>query len=169
MFNESILRERGFDATDYHSVLVTTTLIGLLANFGGGLLASRWSIQRVMGIGMGVLALSLAMLPLVRTFTQVMLYGVAMGMAGGVVTVVFFSVWGHVFGRPHLGRIQGFAQMMTVFASAIGPLLLASTFQRTGSYNLIFNSLAVLVSMLGVACWHTPVPSRSNSTVILTA
>ena len=169
LFNESILRERGFEATVYHSVLVTSTLIGLAANFGGGWLATRWSIQRVMGVGMAVLALSLAMLPLVRTFTQVMLYGVAMGMAGGVVTVVFFSVWGQVFGRPHLGRIQGFAQMMTVFASAIGPLLLASTLQRTGSYDLIFNSLALLVAMLGVACWYTPVPLRSNSPVILTA
>ena len=166
LFNESILRERGFDAAVYHSVLVISTMVGLAANFGGGWLAGKWPIQRVMGIGMAVLALSLVMLPLVRTFPHVVGYGIAMGSAGGVVTVVFFSVWGQLFGRPHLGRIQGFAQMMTVFASAIGPLLLAQTLKQTGSYNLIFNGLAMLVTLLAVACWYVPLPQRSKSFVL---
>ena len=48
-----------------------------------------------------------------------MMYGVAMGIAGGVVTVVFFSVWSSIFKRTHLGRIQGAAQTMTVLASAL--------------------------------------------------
>ena len=98
-----------------------------LANFGGGWLATVWPIQRVTGLGMAVLAAGLFALPLVRSYAQVMMYGLAMGIAGGVVTVVFFSVWGKVFGRTHLGRIQGFAQMMTVLASAVGPLMLAET------------------------------------------
>lgn len=166
LFNESILRERGFDAAVYHSVLVISTMVGLAANFGGGWLAGKWPIQRVMGIGMAVLALSLVMLPLVRTFPHVVVYGIAMGSAGGVVTVVFFSVWGQLFGRPHLGRIQGFAQMMTVFASAIGPLLLAQTLKQTGSYNLIFNGLAMLVTLLAIACWYVPLPQRSKSFVL---
>jgi hypothetical protein len=29
-----------------------------------------------------------------------------MGISGGVVTVVFFPVWGQVYGRSHLGKIQ---------------------------------------------------------------
>src|SRR5258708_23444305 len=84
-----------------------------MANFAGGWLASRWSIQRLMGLGMAVLAAALIALPLVRTYTQVVFYGCAMGISGGVVTVVFFSVWGQAFGRSHLGRIQGCAQMLT--------------------------------------------------------
>ena len=88
LFNQSILEQRGFDATTYHAVLVVSTLLGLLANFGGGWLASRWPIQRLMGIGMTVLAAAVLGLPLVRTYTQVMLYGVGMGVSGGVVTVV---------------------------------------------------------------------------------
>ena len=83
-----------------------------------------------------------------------------MGIAGGVVTVVFFSVWGQVFGRAHLGRIQGWAQMMTVFASAVGPLLLAETLRSTGSYNFIFNLLAVLTVLLGLAAWFVALPTR---------
>jgi len=159
LFNESILAQRGFDASVYHTVLVVSTMLGLLANFGGGWLATRWSIQRVAGLGMGVLAVALLALPLVKTYVHVMLYGMAMGIAGGVVTVVFFSVWGQMFGRTHLGRIQGCAQMMTVLASAVGPLLLAETLRQTGSYDLIFNGLAVVVFFLGIASWYCPVPA----------
>jgi MFS family permease len=88
LFNESILAERGFDAGTYYRVLVISTSVGLAANFGAGFLASRWSLQKVMGIGMAVLAIALCALPLVTTQTHVVLYGVAMGAAGGVVTVV---------------------------------------------------------------------------------
>lgn len=160
LFNQSILEQLGFDATTYHTVLVVSTLLGLVANFGGGWLASRWPIQRLMGIGMAVLATAVVGLPLVRTCTHVMLYGVAMGVSGGVVTVVFFSVWGQVFGRSHLGRIQGCAQMMTVLASAIGPLLLAETLRRTGSYDLMFYSLSLVVAVFGVSSWYVPLPVR---------
>lgn len=161
LFNQSILEQRGFDAAVYHQVLVVSTMLGLAANFAGGWLASRWPLQRLMGIGMAVLGAALVALPSVVTYTHVMAYGVAMGVAGGVVTVVFFSVWGQVFGRTHLGRIQGVAQMMTVFASAIGPLLLAQTLQRTGSYNMMFYGLAVLVALLGTGAWMAPLPRRS--------
>jgi MFS family permease len=160
LFNQSILEQRGFDATTYHVVLVISTMVGLVANFAGGWLASRWSMQKLMGVGMGVLAVALVALPQVQTFTHVVLYGIAMGISGGVVTVVFFSVWGQVFGRSHLGRIQGCAQMLTVFASAVGPLLLAETLRQTGSYNLIFQVLAVTVVVLGIGCWFVAVPSR---------
>jgi MFS family permease len=161
LFNQSILEERGFDASTYHQVLVISTLLGLAANFGGGFLASRISIQRVMGIGMAVLAIALLALPSVTTRAHVVLYAMAMGVAGGVVTVVFFSVWGQVFGRRHLGRIQGCAQMMTVFASAVGPLLLAMTLESTGSYDSIFYVLAAVVVVLGVGCWTVSLPERA--------
>jgi MFS family permease len=160
LFNQSILEERGFDAGTYHSVLVISTLVGLGANFGGGWLATRKPIQKLMGVGMGVLAASLLMLPFVRTFAHVAAYAIAMGLAGGVVTVVFFSVWAQVFGRSHLGRIQGCAQMMTVLASATGPVLLARTLERTGSYASVFFLLAAVVAILGVASWGVRLPAR---------
>ena len=163
LFNQSILEQRGFDATVFYTVLAVSTGVGLLANFGGGWLATVWPIQRVTGLGMAVLAVALFALPVVKSYTQVMLYGIAMGIAGGVVTVVFFSVWGQVFGRLHLGRIQGFAQMMTVLGSAVGPLLLAETLRITGSYDLMFNGLAAVVVLLGIGSWLVPLPTLPPS------
>ena len=83
--------------------------------------------------------------------------------SGGIVTVVFFTVWGQVFGRTHLGRIQGSAQAATVVASAVGPLLLAETLRRTGSYDVLFFSLAALVAALGLGGWLVKNPARPGA------
>ncbi len=162
LFNQSILELRGFGAETYHRTLVVSTMVGLVCNFGAGWLGQRWPMQRLIGVGMGVLALSLGGLPLVRTAGHVDLYAAAMGAAGGIVTVVFFSVWGKVFGRTHLGRIQGCAQAATVVASAVGPLLLAETLERTGSYDLLFYGLAGVVGILGLSAGVVPTPERKG-------
>lgn len=161
LFNQSILEERGFDAKTYHTALVISTMVGLAANFAGGWLAARISLQRLMGGGMAVLAASLLMLPFVTVFAHVVAYAIATGVAGGVVTVVFFAVWAQAFGRTHLGRIQGGAQMLTVLGSAVGPLLLARTLTQTGSYRSIFFLLAAVVAGLGLACWVVRLPGRN--------
>jgi MFS family permease len=72
--------------------------------------------------------------------------------------VLFFSVWPRVFGRAHLGRIQGAAQAMTVLASAVGPLLLAWCIEWTGSYAGMFNILAAVVGATAFSALLTPVP-----------
>jgi MFS family permease len=162
LFNQSILELKGFPAETYHRTLVVSTMVGLACNFGAGWLGQKWPMQRLIGIGMAVLAVSLVGLPLVRTPLHVDLYAAAMGAAGGIVTVVFFSVWGQVFGRSYLGRIQGCAQATTVVASALGPLLLAETLALTGSYDLLFFGLAVVVALLGVASWLVPTPVREG-------
>ena len=162
LFNESILAERGFDPSTYHRTLVITALTALLGNFGGGLLAERWSMRRVLVIAMALLGASLAALPRVGTQAHVVAYAVVMGLAGGFVMVVFFSFWGRAYGRSHLGRIQGAAQILTVLASAVGPLLLATCVAQTGSYASVFYALAVVVGVLGVAAATVPMPRGAS-------
>ena len=77
--------------------------------------------------------------------------------------VIFFSFWSRAFGRAHLGKIQGAAQTLTVLASAIGPLLLAECVARTGSYAMMFYTLAAVVGMLGISAWFVPLPSEPKS------
>lgn len=158
LFNESILAERGFDATTYYYSLVITALTALVGNFLGGWLAEKWSMNRLMALAMGLLMASLIALPHVTAKAHVAMYAAVMGIAGGFVIVLFFSFWSHAFGRAHLGKIQGAAQTLTVLASAVGPLLLAECVARTGSYALMFNSLAVVVGMLGISAWFVSVP-----------
>lgn len=162
LFNESILAERGFAAGTYHRSLVIVALLSLVGNFLGGWLASRWSMNRLMALAMTLLALALASLPSLRTLAQVDAFSAVMGLAGGFVIVIFFSYWARAFGRAHLGRITGMAQMLTVLASAVGPLLLARCHGATGSYAAVFYALAAVVAALGLAAWVVRAPERAS-------
>jgi MFS family permease len=161
LFNESILAERGFGADVYYQTLIVTAMTALIGNFGGGWLAVRMSLTNLLAISLFVLALGLAALPHITTIGHVMAWATAMGLGGGLVMVLFFSVWPRVYGRAHLGRIQGAAQAMTVIASAVGPLLLAWCVEWTGSYAAMFNVLAAVIGALAFVSMITPLPGAA--------
>jgi MFS family permease len=161
LFNESILAQRGFGPTVYYRTLVVTAVTALAGNFAGGALAPRVSLTRLMGVALLVLAIGLVVLPLVASVAQVMAWATLMGLGGGLVMVIFFTAWPRVFGRIHLGRIQGTAQAMTVVASAVGPLLLARWVAWTGSYSGMFIALGFVVAILAMLAFYVPVPTRS--------
>ena len=165
LFNESILAERGFPPALYHRTLVITALVALLGNFAGGFLAERGSLRGLLVSAMVLLAGALLGLPHVSTEWQVSVYAVVMGVVGGFVMVVFFSFWGRAYGRAHLGRIQGAAQILTVLASAVGPLLLAQCVALTGSYAAAFYGLAAAVGALALVGTLVRLPARLTSAV----
>src|SRR5689334_9767432 len=158
LFNESILAERRFDAAMYHRSLVIVALTSLVGNFLGGWIASKWKMNRLLALAMVLLAGSLVALPHVSTQMHVAVYAAVMGLAGGFVIVIFFSFWSAAYGRKHLGKIQGVAQALTVVASALGPVILAETLTRTGSYASIFYLLTVVVLMLALFAWFVKLP-----------
>jgi MFS family permease len=158
LFNESILAERGFSAQVYYNSLVMTAMTALVGNFLGGWLARRVALGRLMSVALAVLTLGLAMLPHLSTAAHVGAWAMLMGLGGGLVMVLFFSVWPRLYGRQQLGRIQGAAQSMTVLASAVGPLLLAWCVDRTGSYASMFRVLAAVVGLAAIAALVTPMP-----------
>ena len=163
LFNESILAERGFGPDVYYQTLIVTAMTALAGNFGGGWLATRGSLPRLLAISLFLLSAGLVALPHVTTVGQVMAWASAMGLGGGLVTVLFFSVWPRVYGRRHLGRIQGAAQAMTVLASAVGPLLLAWCVELTGSYAAMFYLLAGIIALTATSALATALPELTNT------
>jgi MFS family permease len=164
LFNESILAERGFGPEIYYQTLVVTALTALAGNFAGGWLAERAPLGALLALSLFVLTGGLAALPFVTRYAHVMAWAAAMGLGGGIVIVLFFSVWPRVYGRRHLGRIQGVAQALTVLASALGPLLLALCVEWTGSYRAMFQILAGVIGLIGIAALVTPIPQSSSGT-----
>jgi len=161
LFNESILAERGFGHDVYYQTLVVTAMTALAGNFIGGWLAGRVPLTSLMAAALSVLGAGMAALPHVASMPAIMAWATAMGLGGGLVMVLFFSVWSRVFGRAHLGQIQGAAQAATVLASAIGPWLLARSVELTGSYTGMFRLLAVAIGLVAVAAAivRTPAPA----------
>ena len=159
LFNESILAERGFGPEVFYQTLVITALVALAGNFLGGWLARTVSLTLLLSTSLLILAAGVGVLPHVAALWQVMAWAAAMGLGGGLVMVLFFSVWPRAFGRRDLGRIQGAAQALTVLASAIGPLLLAWCVEWTGSYAAMFRLLAGVVATVAVAGLAVSLPA----------
>ena len=163
LFNESLLMERGFEKTAFYDLGTMTTAIGLLANLLTGWMATRISMTLIASVAMGLLASALLGLPFVSTYPALVTYAVAMGCAGGMVTVLFFTIWAQLFGRSQLGKIQGVAQMLTVVASALGPVVLAEVKARTGSYLPAIVWLGLTAAVLAVLIAIVPIPRREPS------
>jgi MFS family permease len=160
LFNEAVLAERGFPQATYVTFVAATFGFGLLGQFGCGWAALHWPMPRLLALSMALYALALVGLPFVTTLPHVWMVAVLLGVSGGMITVLFFAVWGATFGQAHLGRIQGAAQMLTVVASAIGPLIFAKGHELTGSYAPPLWVLAPLALLTGMAALRLrPVPA----------
>lgn len=165
LFNESILAELGFPPSLFLTSLAVTAILGLLGNFLGGWLLSRMDARSLLMTAMGLLAMGLLALPHLHERWMVLAQAAVMGLAGGLVTVLFFGYWGATFGRGHLGSIQGAAQLLTVVASATGPLFLARIQEWTGSYAVAFRTLAVVTALLGFLAWVVRTPRRKPNAI----
>ena len=163
LFNQSLLAERGFDRAVFLTITMVTPLIGLASNLLSGWLATRVRLGVVLAASLVIQAVALAAFPSVTTLPQVYAYAAAMGVAGGALTVVFFAVWRQAFGPAHLGQIQGAAQLLTVLASAAGPLVLAAGHRAHGSYTPVVQNLAVAAAVFAAAALVTPLPRKDAS------
>jgi MFS family permease len=163
LFNEAVLAERGFDQQTYVRFLAGTTIIGLAGQFGCGWLSLHWPMQRLLGLALFIYAAALTALLLLTTHSQLWFFAALIGLSGGMITVIFFAVWRHAFGPAHLGRIQGAAQMLTVLASAIGPLIFAQSASWTGSYFPALWVLAPCVLLMSMAAFRVGLPYRHTA------
>jgi MFS family permease len=158
LFNEDIFRERGFSRQLYFDVLTVVTVVALVSKLAFGWLTRYVPLPKLLGVCLLVTSGALAGLPYATDEWHVYLYGVAMGVASGAVALLFFTTWGQLFGRRELGRIQGVAQMLTVLASAAGPLVFALGKRWAATYGSVFLLLSAVVLVLAVTVWFVPLP-----------
>jgi MFS family permease len=163
LFNEAILRERGFDRDIFYSTYMFSIPAGLIGQLASGVIAWRWSLRRLMVVAMLLYGGALAWLPSVSSLPSLYSCVVLMGLAGGMITVTFFAVWPAVFGRAQLGRIQGAAQMLTVLASAVGPMLFSRCLDQTDSYMPAFYVLSAVVLALAIGTLVVRMPDQSDN------
>jgi hypothetical protein len=163
LFNESVLKQQGFSSEIYYKLSQAGFLIGLATQVPVGIAGHYLRLNWLQGVGLALLAACLMWLPSIHTEGEVWIYAVGTGVSGGITTVLFFTVWSQAYGRKHLGQIQAVAQMLTVLFSALGPKFFAETFARTGSYTLIFQSMAVIVLVLAAISPFVRVPTPDEA------
>lgn len=158
LFNQDIFKERGFEKELYFEIMSYTAIVGLFSKFAFGWLNNRVKLNHLLAFTMLLTSLSLVGLPFASRTWHAYLYATAGGIASGGVALLFFSCWGTLFGHRDLSRIQGISQMLTVFASALGPVLFAWVKQQTNSYSTIFFGLSGLALLLSCWAYYVPLP-----------
>jgi len=108
LFNQAVLAERGFAQSVYVTFLAATAIVALVGQFGSGWLSLYWPMPRLLAIAMGIYGIALVLLSLVTALWQLWIVAVLAGLSGGMITTLFFAVWGQAFGqgapRSHPGR-----------------------------------------------------------------
>ena len=166
LFNQSILGELGFDETVFQYAMAAFMATGLLGNFTAGWAARRWSLGRLMTVAMLAVGVYLLAFPELKTPGQALTHAGLLGFSGGVVSVIFFTAWADIFGRLHLGKIQGAAQVFAVLASATGPWFIESVFSSAGSYAPAFYALAPAVLIVAVFAYFVNIPRPEDAPVL---
>ncbi len=163
LFNQSILGALGFDETVFQYAMAVFMATGLLGNFTAGWAARRWSLGRLMTVAMLAVGVYLLAFPQLKTPGQALTHAGLLGFSGGVVSVIFFTAWADIFGRLHLGKIQGAAQVFAVLASATGPWFIESVFSSAGSYTPAFYALAPAVLLVAIFAWFVYIPRPEDA------
>jgi len=159
-FSESVLNAQGLPEKSTFTTLMAVLMVsGLTANLLAGAVSKPGRLGRLLAVRMVLLAAALIVFPRVGTVAGAVAFAAILGASGGVVTVVFFTAYGALYGRRHLGQIQGVAQVFSVFASALGPLLLALTRDWSGSHALLFQVTAAGAVLFAAASWLVPLPA----------
>src|SRR5262249_44057422 len=149
------------DSADANKLVLGVLMVsGLPANLVAGYLARHRPMGKLLGVGVATLAASLAFFPLVTTLGGAALYAALLGVSGGTITVIYFAVYGHAYGRAHIGSIQAAVQLLSVLASAAGPFILALVRQWNGSTAPYFFTFAAISFVLAIAAWRVKPPVR---------
>jgi MFS family permease len=108
-------------------------LFSMLARFFWGYLADRYHIRNIL-IAIGIFTGMSMPLMLILQGNSALIYAAFMGFGIGGFVGTQQLVWPSYFGRNHLGAIAGLSMPVTFSVMAIGPLLMAQSFDRTGGY-----------------------------------
>lgn len=151
LFSESLVVSLDFSKNLRNVFLAIMMASGLVSNLICGWLVQRISVLNIFGGSMIIFAACLIGFTLASgSIGLIYIVAAALGVGSGAVTVIFFAGFADLFGKRHLGKIQGVAQAMTVATSGTGPLFFAWSFESSGSYSSVFFTLAPFALLVGI-------------------
>ena len=154
-----MLVSRGIVESVAATLLAVMAFSRLPSSLGAGLLADRWSRQRVatLAMVMGTLACATTILG-PGTVAIGVLFAFLFGSAQSS-NAITWALVGQYFGRKNFGTLRGGVQLLPSLLSAVGPLAAGWIFDQRGSYTFVLLGVAVIYSLSAIIFWiiRTPV------------
>ncbi|MGI9489736.1 MAG: MFS transporter [Geminicoccaceae bacterium] len=98
-------------------------LSAVISSLAAGPLIDRLSAQRVMPLFLIPMVMALILLAPATAPFWLLPYLALLGLTSGLAFTGFTALWAELYGTSHLGAIRSLAGAISVFASALGPVL----------------------------------------------
>ncbi len=156
---ETIFAARGISKDVAMWLISAQALIGTVAAFWAGSLTDRYPSERLLALAMLMFSVSIFILYFLPHWSYVILFALLNGLNGAIQRTAGTVVWVNYYGRANQGVIRGAAMSTMILAAAIGPLPLAMSNDRWGTYGPVLIAYAIipLLSMALVYSAKQPV------------
>jgi MFS family permease len=154
----ALLGSHGLTATWALAMMSVQAGFAMLLTIPIGWLTDRIASRHILFGGMLTLALAILLVMRMPATWVVVVYALLLGLNGSILRCTATVVWINYYGRTHQGAVRGVVWAVMILASALGPLPLALSIDRFGSYDpalYIFLSLP-LIAAVAVRTAHPP-------------
>lgn len=161
----SLLEVRGLSRETAVFCLQMVAVASVVGNLGMGRLMDLFPPRWLLSLTMMSLAAATALVQLIHTPFQAMLYGALLGLVVSSYRVIDSVVWAKYYGRQNLGAIKGFTMFSVIGATALGPYPMGLSYDYLNSYTPGLLVLIIVPITIGVVAPMVPRPARENITI----
>ena len=151
--------ERGMDDADARRLFKILAGAMLIAQLVGGVIADFLKLNRLFGLGTGLIAISLCWLAFDTSLLGAQGFAAMFGAGQGLLISVTGVIMVRFYGREHLGSIRGTIWCGTVAGSGCGPLVMGAFMDHVGSYDPAIRLFAAGMLPLALAAWFVRPPA----------
>jgi MFS family permease len=138
------LTQQGLSAGAAVGAVSVMSLSGAFAALAFGVVAERVSAKLLLTMVYLLGAVSMWVLMGTHTLPEAYLFAVLQGSVGSGVNTLAPLMWASYYGRRTLGSVFGLSRAAQVVGFAVGPLGSAVAYDRTGTYQGAFLTLALV-------------------------
>ncbi len=164
----SLFGEAGIDAERAISVFPQSAVIAIAVTLLASITSDHIQLKLLLyAMGISVCVWVLGIILLGHFTGAFFLIVVGSGMASGLFSVLMSVTWPRYFGRLHLGAISGQVLSMTVFFSALGPIMFSLSLTYFGSYRMagwICLAIFLLLTLAAVRANNPQIRHREELT-----
>ena len=146
----SLLAVHGVARTDALLLLGLQASVATVTGVLAGFLTDMGYERYLLGASMLFLASGVGLMLWMPSPGWALVYGSLLGLQGGIIRTAGTAVWINYYGRTNQGAIRGVAMAAAVVAAACGPLPLAVSWDRTGSYSAALAIFGILPLLAGI-------------------
>ncbi len=154
----SLLGSRGLPAEWALGMLSIQAGFASLMTFPAGWATDRIEGRFILLAAMLFLALALIIVIIMPSPWMVILYALLLGAQGSIFRSTGTVIWINYYGRVNQGAIRGVAWAVMILASAVGPIPLALSIDRFGSYQPALMLFLLLPILSAAAVWSALPP-----------